>query len=228
MIDKYKTHIEWDKIGPQTAVWCRTEEEAVAFLEEAARHGVTWHLGDKTTDYTNYETHKNKTCYVKSDDGLLYGSLDFLKKNNYKIISFHDLLVGDSVENDKPRICQVLGVEVGERFDLPAPYRHYSDCYVTADAMVYAGTQKIGSGGLCWLYEHPDSIIRKPRFTEEEVAQAKDIRHIFGREDTIRRTDNGVLCYGYIILNSSLLPSLSPGQTVKLEDITGADVEIGG
>lgn len=69
------------------------------------------------------------------------------------------------------------------------------------------------------IINHPDRIIRKPRFTKEEVAQAKDIRYVFGREDTIRRTVDGALCYGYIILNSSLLPSIRPGQSVKLEEI---------
>lgn len=67
--------------------------------------------------------------------------------------------------------------------------------------------------------EEPTDKTDKPRFTKEEVAQAKDIRHVFGREDTIRRTDDGALCYGNIILNSSLLPSLRPGQSVRLEEI---------
>lgn len=69
--------------------------------------------------------------------------------------------------------------------------------------------------------EEPMDKKDKPRFTEEEVAQAKDIRHVFGREDSIKRTDDGVLCYGHIILNSSLLPTLRPGQAVELKEIIG-------
>lgn len=69
---------------------------------------------------------------------------------------------------------------------------------------------------------HPDHILRKPRFTEEEVAQAEEIRHVFGREDVIKRTDEGALRYGYIFLNSALLPSLRPGQAVILKEIIHA------
>lgn len=67
--------------------------------------------------------------------------------------------------------------------------------------------------------EEPMDKTDKHRFTQEEVSQAKDIRYVFGREDTIKRTVDGAVCYGHIILNSSLLPSLRPGQSVRLEEI---------
>lgn len=78
-------------------------------------------------------------------------------------------------ENDfRPRICEVLGVEVDEEFT-----------YDFGENQVNRGTLKIGADGkryykagtgqwnpcyneedLLVIVNHPDRIIRKPRFTE--------------------------------------------------------------
>lgn len=126
-------------------------------------------------------------------------------------------------QKDKPRICRVLGVEVGERFDLPSPNRYYRDCFVTEDARVMTGTQKMGNGGLCWLYEHPDHIIRRPRFTEDEIAVAKMLAQ-YGTTK-IERWIDGVLTYsfngedGMSCLPREMFPSLRPGQILNLPEM---------
>ena len=129
---------------------------------------------------------------------------------------------------DKPRICDVLGVNVDEEFEFDFDSNQVS-----------RGTMKIGADGLryykdkkdwfqCWnekdliyIINHPDRIIRKPRFTQQEVEDAKNIIHTFGRKDTFRRTGDGVLCFGDIVINSSLLPSIKPGQEYTLDEIIG-------
>ena len=75
----------------------------------------------------------------------------------------------------KPRICEVLGVEVEERFSV-GQYEYWFD--KCGNMWCKAGTQeKMACGGvLCNIINHPDRIIRKPRFTEQEVEKAKAIK----------------------------------------------------
>ena len=79
---------------------------------------------------------------------------------------------------DKPRICEVLGVEVGERFSVGQYEYWFDQC---GDMWCKAEIEeKMACGGvLCNIINHPDRIIRKPRFTEQEVKRAKAIKVLF-------------------------------------------------
>ena len=125
---------------------------------------------------------------------------------------------------DKPRIAQVLGVEVGE----DVKYRHTDGteeniCVCDGGGIIISSLScKMSTVAvLINAINHPDRIIRKPRFTQQEVEDAKNIIHTFGRKDTFRRTGDGVLCFGDIVINSSLLPSIKPGQEYTLDEIIG-------
>lgn len=145
---------------------------------------------------------------------------------------------------DKPRICEVLGIEVEEGFE----FDFGSD-------QVSRGKMKIGADGLryykngkdwfrCWneedliyIINHPDRITRKPRFTQQEVEDAKNIKRMFcsgtfsnfthiqkdelGRPamvDCPMRDNNGRFFVG---LEKGMFPSLRPGETVTLDEIIG-------
>lgn len=62
-------------------------------------------------------------------------------------------------------------------------------------------------------------ICEVPRFTEGDKDDALHIRVLFGRDDTIRRTCDGALLFGDIVINGKLLPSIKIGQEVALGDI---------
>lgn len=97
---------------------------------------------------------------------------------------------------DKPRICEVLGIEVEEGFE----FDFGSD-------QVSRGKMKIGADGLryykngkdwfrCWneedliyIINHPDRIIRKPRWTEQEVERAKAIKVLYPVVKTLAYVD---------------------------------------
>lgn len=139
-----------------------------------------------------------------------------------------------------PRICEVLGVEVGERFSIDGYPTDYGPVQVCEDGKIrrvisekefpFANDgemgHKIGSNALYYLLNHPDRIIRKPRFTEEEVADAKALVRILGA-DGIERTAYGgdlravVGEVARVVINRDLFPSLRPGQSVALADIVG-------
>lgn len=70
---------------------------------------------------------------------------------------------------------------------------------------------------------HPDRIIRKPCFTQQEVERAKAIRVIWPRAKAIKKTtNNGTSVVGAPMeLASAHFPSVKPGETVALDEIIG-------
>lgn len=134
---------------------------------------------------------------------------------------------------DKPRIAQVLGIEVEEEFE----FDFGSD-------QVSRGKMKIGADGLryykngkdwvrCWneedliyIINHSDRIIRKPRWTQQEVERAKAIKMIYPNAYRLKNSDVFVQIWGKegILLAHAevdLFPSLCPGQPVELDEIIG-------
>lgn len=131
---------------------------------------------------------------------------------------------------DKPRICDVLGVNVDEEFEFDFDSNQVS-----------RGTMKIGADGLryykdkkdwfqCWnekdliyIINHPDRIIRKPRFTQQEVERAKAIKTLWPCAKAIVKAESGAISVvgATIELNVDHFPSLHPGKTVTLDEIIG-------
>lgn len=142
--------------------------------------------------------------------------------------------IGKEANMDKPRICEVLGVEPEERFSI-GQYKYWID--QNGDMWYEAGVEgKMACGGvLCNAINHPDRIIRKPRFTEQEVEDAKAIKRMFGDDNfTHIRKDEDGLCemmdgpgddpnvgWCAIGMEEGMFPSIRPGETVTLDEIIG-------
>lgn len=124
---------------------------------------------------------------------------------------------------DKPRICEVLGVEVGEHFKIKG-YKgeyHINGCGVlkwggqTSDDAIYEAIN------------HPDRIIRKPRWTEQEVEDAKDILRLLEDAHSIKKYAGDIMwiCNSHNVTmvnaNAGMFPSLRPGESVTLDEIIG-------
>lgn len=149
---------------------------------------------------------------------------------------------GESLEAnmDKPRICEVLGVEVGE----DVKYRHTDgteeNICVCEDGRVIISSLSCKISTVAVLINainHPDRIIRKPRWTQQEVEDAKNIKRMFcsgtfpnfthiqkdelGRPamvDCPMRDNNG---WFFVGLEKGMFPSLRPDETVTLDEIIG-------
>ena len=125
---------------------------------------------------------------------------------------------------DKPRICEVLGVEVGERFSISPVEKQL---YVSESGNIIDDDRHLFAQLFVDAINHPDRIIRKPCWTEQDVKGAKAIRHVFGRDGTIKRHSNAVtapystLTFDHLYINENLFPSLRPGESVKLDEIIG-------
>ena len=131
---------------------------------------------------------------------------------------------------DKPRICEVLGVEPEEKFEIRGNTlgRFRINKY---------GTFQIEISNDCWgsstveclnnLINHPENIARKPRFTEQEVEDAKYIKRIL-KVDSVRRNiyGNGLVAMKSdnsvsVVINSEMFQSIQPGQFYTLDEVIG-------
>ena len=97
---------------------------------------------------------------------------------------------------DKPRICKVLGVEVNEEFtyDFGANQVNRGTFKIGADGKRYYKTGDLWSpcyneDDLAVIINHPDRIIRKHRWTEQEVERAKAIKVLYPVVKTLAYVD---------------------------------------
>ena len=76
---------------------------------------------------------------------------------------------------DKPRICEVLGVEPEEKFE------------IRGNTLGRFRINKVEC--LNNLINHPENIARKPRWTEQEVERAKAIKVLYPVVKTLEYVD---------------------------------------
>ena len=122
---------------------------------------------------------------------------------------------------DKPRICEVLGVEVGEHFQV---YGNAMTWHITSGGYIVRDDGKRCVDDVIYLaINHPDRIIRKPRWTEQEVERAKAIKTLWPCAKAIVKAESGAISVvgATIELNVDHFPSLHPGKTVTLDEIIG-------
>ena len=129
---------------------------------------------------------------------------------------------------DKPRICEVLGVEVDERFQVEN--FSWANFHFDRNGNLYVeGTNDPEyCSAIIQAINHPDRIIRKPRFTQQEVESAKIISVLFPEATHIGRlrgsnaliiigADNGWIAN----IENSLFQEIKSGQSVTLDEIIG-------
>ena len=133
---------------------------------------------------------------------------------------------------DKPRICEVLGVEPEEKFEIRGNMlgRFRINKY---------GTFQIEISNDCWgtstleclniLINHPENIIRKPRWTEQEVERAKAIKVLLPEINAIKYDGAWTQCLEIVdgtyfqreVITRHLFPSVEKGQVYTLDEIIG-------
>lgn len=134
---------------------------------------------------------------------------------------------------DKPRICEVLGVEPEEKFEIRGNTlgRFRINKY---------GTFQIEISNDCWgsstveclnnLINHPENIARKPRFTEQEVERAKAIQVMWpeAKEVRVRNGAQGEIeyrvCTGCAVLGvlyGDVFPTMKRLKEYTLDEIIG-------
>lgn len=141
---------------------------------------------------------------------------------------------GESLEAnmDKPRICEVLGVDPDEEWTVSgndiAIYRVSGGV-----ALEYAMPKYNGDGYGKWLpvgmpclvdfINHPDRIIHKPRWTEQEVEMAKNLLDVVGPAELRKVADMVTMKVDgkTVYLRKGAFPSLKNEIAVTLDEIIG-------
>ena len=130
----------------------------------------------------------------------------------------------DMNETKKPRLAEILGVEVGEKFSIDG--RQYNPYCVSQDGYLLDKNGDVNYEGVTYLLNHPECLHRIPRWTEQEIEDAKALLRMFPRARYIVNYSEGDMCVydaEYIIMSlpEGLFPSLKLGESVKLADIIG-------
>lgn len=129
----------------------------------------------------------------------------------------------------KPRICEVLGVEVNQNFQFnDFPFDEPKTYFVGANGEIRnAHGGEVTSSELCYIINNADYIIRKPRWTEEEIVIAELILSLYERKDIVfGRYENGQLWWkvGNRAKNdfpNKFFPSIRPSNEFDLIEIIG-------
>jgi hypothetical protein len=144
--------------------------------------------------------------------------------------------VKEEANMDKPRICEILGVVPGEEFFIKGFYSGHVTFRIMDDGTFSTRPSNISGSSLELLrtLDHPDRIIRKPRWTEQEVEDAVHLKKILdsrkigyltrGRGDELRFCDNygkSESVFSSISLCPDMFKSLLPGETATLDEIIG-------
>lgn len=135
----------------------------------------------------------------------------------------------DPKSTNRPRLCEVLGVETGQKFwGKWAPGNIF---WIEAEGVIHLeGNSRIEMVAeiLLYLIEHPDELGSekiKPHWTEQEIERAKAIKVLYPDADRIEECDPiiQVLSEKFVIatLDTALFPSLRTGEAASLDDIIG-------
>ena len=130
---------------------------------------------------------------------------------------------------DKPRICEILGVEPGESFYIRG--LEGIEFWIMDDGTFSTRPSNVpgSTKALLLTLDHPERIIRKPRFTQQEVEDAKAIKRLLTEYTGVRRVEHK---WGTDLLLTSeeseefaiepkLFPSIKSGQSYTLDEIIG-------
>ena len=128
---------------------------------------------------------------------------------------------------DKPRICEILGVEPGESFYIRG--LEGIEFWIMDDGTFSTRPSNVpgSTKALLLTLDHPDRIIRKPRFTQQDVEDAKAVKRVFGRDGTVKRINKAItdpysnLTFDHMYINESMFPCIFEGQEYTLDEIIG-------
>lgn len=151
-------------------------------------------------------------------------SIKFQNSETEKIFSVSNM---EEANMNKPRICEVLGVEVNQNFQFnDFLFDEVKNYFINTDGKirnVHGG--EVTSSELCYIINHSDYIIREPRWTEQEVERAKAIKMLYSEAESIEMYGFGIRVFNRKLviatLDPSLFPSLRQNEIITLDEIIG-------
>ena len=135
-------------------------------------------------------------------------------------------------ENKKPRIAEILGVEVGERFSLMGFQPQYVEFWIKSDGTFETKPPRTPNSSVALLraVEQPCFVIRKPRWTNNEIKMAKAIKALWPDAEDIRARSGATsaieyrVCAGCVVLGviyAGYFPMMRCGEDYSIDEIIG-------
>lgn len=117
----------------------------------------------------------------------------------------------------KPRICEVLRVEVNQSFQFnDFPFDEVKSYLIGPDGKIRnAHGGEVTSSELCYIINHSDYIIREPRWTEQEVERAKAIKMLYSEAESIEMYGFGIRVFNRKLVIATLDPFFVPFSSPK-------------
>lgn len=151
-------------------------------------------------------------------------SIKFQNSETEKIFSVSNM---EEANMSKPKICEVLRVEVNQNFQFnDFPFDEVKSYFIGPGGKirnVHGG--EVTSSELCYIINHSDYIIREPRWTEQEVERAKAIKMLYSEAESIEMYGFGIRVFNRKLviatLDPSLFPSLRQNEIITLDEIIG-------
>ena len=174
-------------------IHCDTEEKANQLLEFLDGQGYKWRgTGERTTEGNKWKTCSENTCYcIETNKKITYDCIAYLKDTDCDIIEFDDLL-----KQDKPRICEIIGKEVDEKFNIKG-YKA-NPCHIDKDGEVVNNQYiNVRPSILARIINHPDLIedIPKIEYTDRQKEAFKALKNVFNLNFVARDKDE--VLWGY-------------------------------
>lgn len=181
---------DWEKIKQKnTVINCKTEEQAKLLFEFLKEKGITWASKSPSTFWYD---EKEKTCYNVDGIYLSYDSNEYFLNNNYTILEFEDVVI-----QDKPKICEILGVDVNELFELrtsgqniPLEFKYY----ITEDGQFIAENNFNSPNMGLETINGKFKIVKLPKYTDEQKEIFKALKTL-GYNYIARDSDYIVCAY---------------------------------
>lgn len=121
--------------------------------------------------------------------------------------------------NKQPRICEIIGVKVGEVFRIKGYNGEY---HINSDGILKWGGQT-SDGAIYDIINHPEHLIRRPKLTDKEIEALKAIKLIIPKAEYVEKIGSSDIVGvgnkqdGWLMdIDNSLFPSLEPGTSINI------------
>lgn len=161
----------WEKMKGKV-IHCDTEEKATELLNECNNHEWQTKAIERAWEY-----YKDKTCFeIKATvNDIYFCSIDYYKNEEHReVLEFEDVIIPD-----KPKICEILGVETNELFklktaggDIPLPFEYY----ITDDGS-FLNENDFNSPSICVdTINGKFKVVKIPKYTDEQKEAFKALK----------------------------------------------------
>ena len=162
--------VDMSKFHGKVVVHTPSKKEYIEFMKECEKLG--YKIGGESPTAPDkialWDVYGTATCVNgESAPYLSYCEKDWFAPRGYEVIEY-----SDPCKPDLPRICYILGGEktplkIGERFGITEVGTGF---HINEDGVMKFGGDNVAMWQLCEAVNHPEKIIRRPQFTDDEKA----------------------------------------------------------